>query len=521
LSHTRGQKPARREPVVPALQPIVPDDFWHRDDVRAALADRDVGTILQLLNRKYGISQTKLAAFTQMSQAQLSGIFLHKTRVTASHLFERIGQGLQMPDHARSAFGLAPNHQEALPSTRSLQPETPPPLDPVPTEARRVHDQHGILLQRQPTLIVPGSNSPEGLDMYRRTLIASGPASLAVAAMLALETTRHDLTAAFANPLRISSTDLTADPDGWAEIVTDYGYAYMSTAPADLFNLLLIDLFEIERTVTRVGDRHTALQTELLKASALLAALLAMTLANMGNLVHAKRWWRTARTIAQKSSDTETITWIRAREVVRALYENRPLGSILQLAESTTREMSNPSIVTQLELVSGTAQALSVAGRKTDALHTLQRLEGLFEALPDYAHDSASVFCWAEDRLRFTESYVYSHLGNAAKAAVAQDQAVRLYAPGNHRGPAQIELQRALCLVREGDSGQGAQHALTTISQLNSRDLIRPVVDLGNGVLNAVAPQDASQPAVACLREYLMSLQPPATTEGLPGPNVD
>ncbi len=116
-----------------------------------------------------------------------------------------------------------------------------------------------------------------------------------------------------------------------------------------------------------------------------------------------------------------------------------------------------------------------------------------FSKLPAPPAHRDSLFDFAEENLRFTESFVYSHMGNFAKADEAQQAALNLYADSNLLAPAEIELQRALCLVRSGDLAQGTRHAQTTITNLPVMYRIRTVADLGQKVLAAIPAHQRRQ----------------------------
>jgi transcriptional regulator with XRE-family HTH domain len=113
---------------------------------------------------------------------------------------------------------------------------------------------------------------------------------------------------------------------------------------------------------------------------------------------------------------------------------------------------------------------------------------------------------WADDRLRFTESFVYSHLGDVRQATIAQEQALAAYPAAYRRGPAQIELQRALCLVRSDDVTGGVKHAQTVMAGLSPAECIRPIFDLSRRVLNAVPIAQQPHHAVIELRDCIAAL---------------
>ena len=348
---------------------------------------------------------------------------------------------------------------------------------------------------------------PEGRnDMQRRTFVfgAGGMAGLSLAApTLALETARHGLTLALAE----QRADVAVDE--WQAIVTEYGYTYQTTAPAELLDLLIVDVLGIQYAIDHQEQSNASENNvrELRRAGALLAALMAMTVANLGQMRHAERWWRSARSIAQQSDDIETVTWVRGREAVRAIYEQRPLGLILRLIAEAESHAHNAPARALPELISGKAQALALAGRADDATAALQQLADIYAALPsDATADRDTIFAWADDRVRFTESFVYSQLGQVEQAAVAQAQALAAYPASYRRGPAQIELQRALCLVQSNDITSGMRHAQNVMMGLSPAEYIRPIFDLGRRVLDAVPIAQHPHAAVSELRDCMSAL---------------
>jgi hypothetical protein len=87
---------------------VIEESFWDRSDVMAALRGRDVGRLFRLLAQYAGASQTRLAIACQTTQPKVSGYMRGTALVEALEMFERIADGLAMPDRARIALGLAP-----------------------------------------------------------------------------------------------------------------------------------------------------------------------------------------------------------------------------------------------------------------------------------------------------------------------------------------------------------------------------------------------------------------------------
>ena len=93
--------------------PAIPAEFWARPSVAQALTRRDMGALFRLLRQYTGLSQTRIATATGIPQGRVSEIVRDKRAVGAKHVFERIANGLNMPDPARLALGLAPHQRPA------------------------------------------------------------------------------------------------------------------------------------------------------------------------------------------------------------------------------------------------------------------------------------------------------------------------------------------------------------------------------------------------------------------------
>jgi hypothetical protein len=93
---------------------VLPHWAWKRPEVRQALRERDVATLLQAAQRYSGASQGRIAVATGLLQGRVSEIIHRARTVTTLELFERIAHGLSMPDDARMLLGLAPCHPAGL-----------------------------------------------------------------------------------------------------------------------------------------------------------------------------------------------------------------------------------------------------------------------------------------------------------------------------------------------------------------------------------------------------------------------
>jgi hypothetical protein len=76
---------------------VLPHWAWKRPEVRQALRERDVATLLQAAQRYSGASQGRIAVATGLLQGRVSEIIHRARTVTTLELFERIAHGLACP----------------------------------------------------------------------------------------------------------------------------------------------------------------------------------------------------------------------------------------------------------------------------------------------------------------------------------------------------------------------------------------------------------------------------------------
>lgn len=375
---------------------------------------------------------------------------------------------------------------------------------PSPTMASRLDDIFGAggelaaLAERRQS---DEADIGEEGDVYRRsvlTMLAGVPSMLAAEAMNlgpvpGAEVLRHNLTSLLGGPV--------ADVAEWEETAWSYGCTYATTPPEELLGELRTDIALAGAqlaSITSGPDRHS-----MQRVIALMAAFMAHTVANLGNSRAGLRWWRTARQFADASNDSDTRTWVRGREIVRGMYERRSLPALLALADEASAISQQPGMGTG-SVLAGRAQVLAMLGRAAEAREALAVVRDASERLPEtIARDAASMYGWPEHRLRYTESYVFTFLGDHERAEAAQDRAVRLFPDHMFREHAQVELHRAIGLVRSGDIPGGVDHAQQVVGRLPVGHRIATILELARSVEAAVPPTERRRPQVAALREML------------------
>jgi tetratricopeptide (TPR) repeat protein len=319
---------------------------------------------------------------------------------------------------------------------------------------------------------------------------------------LAIEAARHGLA------LIATDGPATVSIDEWWEILNDHSHSYLTTPADELLSRLAVDAVALQHAMAADQTDDTALQ-ELRRIGATLAALTALTLSNLGHFIEARRWWRSARHISHASQDAQTVVWVRGHEIVRSLYEGRSPTVVMRLAEEGAIYSAHALPTARPRLIAGKAQALAMLGRAHEAEAALDELRDTFALLPaDATCDDKPLVNTPESRLRFTESFAYAYLGDATKTEQAQQQALALYPASYRHGPAEVQLLQALCQVRAGDIASGMQQAYTAMSGLAHAERIRPVIGLGQKVLEAVPAAQQHQPAVADFRAYLATPSP-------------
>lgn len=163
---------------MPETLPL-PGAAWHRAEVRAAAADRDVPALLRFAQAHTGASQHRLAVAVGLTQARVSEILNGRRAVTAMDVFERVAAGLEMPDDVRMTFGLAPVAPHAAFPLAALAEVTavyPSQTAAAPDIRAAVVETDHVDVVAVRALGILGLND----GLLRGSLASGGPASLRV-----------------------------------------------------------------------------------------------------------------------------------------------------------------------------------------------------------------------------------------------------------------------------------------------------------------------------------------------------
>jgi transcriptional regulator with XRE-family HTH domain len=345
--------------------------------------------------------------------------------------------------------------------------------------------------------VLPWRSADDEDDVNRRALLKLlGGAVLAAPFAGHLEHLRRGLDAALGAPTSV------ADIEEWEHTAFRYARDVGYLPYAQVLPALMADLAEVRTRLVRVSD---ALRPRMSHVCGQLSALMAIALFDIGDPEGARRYWRTAVRAADESGDANLRSHVRAKRAVYALYEPPSALPALTLSEEAIAAGRGAPRAGVASGHAMRAQALALLGRHDEARGALEDLEDVFARLPESTvADCASEWGWSEQRLRHVQSWVHCHAGRLDEAVAAQDAALALYPASAYRGPAQVQLHRAMCLIAAGDPSEGARHTVHTLQALpqHCRDnaVIRRTATFA---LGAVPEPARALPAVAEARELL------------------
>jgi hypothetical protein len=292
--------------------------------------------------------------------------------------------------------------------------------------------------------------------------------------------------------------------DEWEETVAEYGHTYMLLPPQDLLRDLAADLVAVQQVTARhAGDRTFP---SWCRVTGGLSMIMAKTLCNLRQPRQARQWWVTAQHAADTSRDTDLSLWVRGERLVHGLYEQRPAAVLLRTANEVVERAPGTSGRGLAPLRTVRAQLLALQGEASAAAAELRAAESLFDRLPaSVTRDVHSVGGWAEDRLRYTEAWVYAHTGELDRLEQSVTRALDVVPADKPRMRIQLGLLRAAGHVRAGDATEGVRHAHRVYDAQPAGQRTAMVISLARQVLEAVPQDSGAEPAVAAYGELLAS----------------
>lgn len=299
-----------------------------------------------------------------------------------------------------------------------------------------------------------------------------------------LEAVRHELVGSFGPGKEVAE---------WRAVASSHAHEFASTPPAERLPELTADL-QLLRSCAAAGSAALAVP------AAELAVLIALTLAELGRLRAAERWWRTARATADGSTERRIAGLTRSWEAASGLAEHRPLPGLLELADDALTLADRPGDVARA--LAARARALAALGEADGARQAVRDLQAVTADLPGRSAVSSSPFEWAGFEGDAVEGRVCAALGDTVGAYLALDQALGACSSGTTER-AELELVVAQCLVMDGDTAAGLAVAMRVLVELPDQWHTHQLYDTAGHVLGAVRGSDLARAAVWDYRELL------------------
>jgi transcriptional regulator with XRE-family HTH domain len=92
-------------------QTAMPEWAWQQTEVREALRNRDMAAVFRAVQQYAGASQARIASAVDMTQGRVNEVINGRREIGRLDVYERVADGLGMPDDARRLLGLAPSRE--------------------------------------------------------------------------------------------------------------------------------------------------------------------------------------------------------------------------------------------------------------------------------------------------------------------------------------------------------------------------------------------------------------------------
>ncbi len=272
----------------------------------------------------------------------------------------------------------------------------------------------------------------------------------------------------------------------WEITAETYGREVGVVVPDRLLGQVVADLGEVAHVLDRSLSEAT--RSRMLRVAGRLSAVSAVSLVATGEFAAGRRWWRTVRQAAEQAGDGELEVFALGQQAMLALYGGHTQEQVVSLADHAIAVGDGRACAGTASAWATRAQALARWGRLQEARAALDEVWDLFARLSGaVGAGQDSWFGYPEHKLRHTESYVHTWLGDTRRAWTAQDRVLALCPADNYRGRAQVHLHRALCLLQDGEVAEGLAHAVATVTALpRAARSDRFVQDVALSVLEAV-----------------------------------
>ncbi|NUR59386.1 MAG: helix-turn-helix transcriptional regulator [Catenulispora sp.] len=292
-----------------------------------------------------------------------------------------------------------------------------------------------------------------------------------------------------------------ATVEHYENVAEQYGRVY-KTQPVGVFIANILDDLREVRSLTNRRLPQSQ-RRDLCGVIAKLAGLVSMTMVNAGRPREAREWVHTARLAADEAGDPTRRAWVALRGAVASLHFGDPVATATAAHEAQVLTNSRLSDTTAMAWAVA-ARALALTGDHAGARAALRQAEVIFDRTTSQeVVRTNTAYTFTPGQLHFYRANALTALGDTKAARDAQDTALAIFDKGERLDPSLVHLDRALCLIQDGDVTAGAVYASQIL--LGLRADYRPAIVFRRGVAVADAvPADRRHlPAVRTLHEVL------------------
>ncbi|MDT3438267.1 helix-turn-helix transcriptional regulator [Pseudofrankia sp. BMG5.37] len=287
--------------------------------------------------------------------------------------------------------------------------------------------------------------------------------------------------------------------EDWQRVVSDHGRATRYLPASVQLEDLAADFSAVQHALATRQPSSTTRQ--LTHITAQLAGLISLSLIKMGHRSPARAWGRTARLAADESGDAALSSWVRAQDAYTYYYGGAVREAVAAAQEAQAIAGRTPCVGAVLAAALQ-ARAHAVLGQKVETDAALRKAEAILAALqPDDVTESA--FGYNEAQLRFHEGNALTHLHDRRRVWEATDRALTLYPSSNYLDRTLIELDRADCLIHDGEVAEGVAHVARTLMELPPQRRDGLILQRARGLAKATSPGHHALPTVRQLYDVL------------------
>jgi transcriptional regulator with XRE-family HTH domain len=351
-----------------------------------------------------------------------------------------------------------------------------------------------------PTLLTSRADTEEetAVNLNRRSVIRG----LALGIGAAMPPTVAEAVSGLRRQLDVTLSATTISDstvDHWESVADGYGRAYRTSPPVAFLVNVAQDIAELRM----LADQRlpTAQRRGLCHATARMAGLLATTLINLCDHREARGWFNSAQLAADESEDPALRAWVHVRHAVSALYWDDPQCALDQ-ATQAARIARHAPCVAGAWAPAVQARAYARLGRAEPARAALGRAEDAFPVLESQPREQHA-YGYTAAQLHFYRSNTLTEIGDTTDAYQAQATALGHYGPDAYLDPTLVRLDRAFCLVQDGEVDEASRFASRVLTELPAEHRSPIVIDRARQLTTAIPAARRNMPAVREFHEVL------------------